>query len=65
MISNEELEEAYNTINTLRQEINEIKLLNAKLLYSNKIFKASIIAFAISESIQFTATVAVTSPNNF
>jgi len=39
MVSNEELEEAYNTINTLRQEINEIKLLNAKLLYSNRIFK--------------------------
>lgn len=35
-----ELEEAYKTINTLRSELNEINLLNAKLLYSNKIFKA-------------------------
>ena len=40
MITNDELDEAYNTIKILRQEINEIKLLNAKLLYSNKIFKA-------------------------
>lgn len=36
----DELEEAYKTINTLRSELNEINLLNAKLLYSNKIFKA-------------------------
>lgn len=35
-----ELEEAHNTINTLRTELNEINLLNAKLLYTNKIFKA-------------------------
>jgi len=35
-----ELEEAYSTIETLKTEINEINLLNAKLLYSNKIFKA-------------------------
>lgn len=35
-----ELKEAYKTINTLRSELNEINLLNAKLLYSNKIFKA-------------------------
>jgi hypothetical protein len=33
------LEEAYNTINTLRSELNEVNLLNAKLLYTNKIFK--------------------------
>jgi hypothetical protein len=36
----EELEEAILTINTLRSELNEVNLLNAKLLYVNKIFKA-------------------------
>jgi hypothetical protein len=36
----EELAEAYSTIETLRAELNEINLLNAKLLYTNKIFKA-------------------------
>jgi len=36
----EELEEAIATINTLRNELNETNLLNAKLLYVNKIFKA-------------------------
>jgi hypothetical protein len=36
----EELEEAYSTIETLKSELNEINLLNAKLLYTNKIFKA-------------------------
>jgi hypothetical protein len=35
-----ELKEAYSTIKTLKNELNEINLLNAKLLYSNKIFKA-------------------------
>jgi hypothetical protein len=35
-----ELEAAHATINTLRSELNEINLLNAKLLYTNKIFKA-------------------------
>jgi hypothetical protein len=35
-----ELNEAYNTIKTLRSELNEINLLNAKLLYTNKLFKA-------------------------
>ena len=35
-----ELKEAYDTIQTLRNELNEINLLNAKLLYTNKIFKA-------------------------
>jgi hypothetical protein len=34
-----ELDEAYSTIKTLRSELNEINLLNAKLLYTNKIFK--------------------------
>lgn len=34
------LEESYTAINTLRSELNDINLLNAKLLYTNKIFKA-------------------------
>ena len=37
---NSELSEAYSTIKILKSELNEINLLNAKLLYSNKIFKA-------------------------
>ena len=35
-----ELDEAYATIKSLKSELQEINLLNAKLLYSNKIFKA-------------------------
>jgi len=35
-----EMSEAIRTINTLRNELNEVNLLNAKLLYVNKIFKA-------------------------
>jgi hypothetical protein len=35
-----DLEEAIQTINTLRSELQEVNLLNAKLLYVNKIFKA-------------------------
>jgi hypothetical protein len=35
-----EIDEAIATINTLRSELNEVNLLNAKLLYVNKIFKA-------------------------
>jgi hypothetical protein len=35
-----ELQEAYKTIKALKSELNEINLLNAKLLYTNKIFKA-------------------------
>lgn len=35
-----ELEEAISTIQTLQSELNEVNLLNAKLLYTNKIFKA-------------------------
>jgi hypothetical protein len=35
-----ELAEAYATIKTLRGDLNEINLLNAKLLYTNKIFKS-------------------------
>ena len=36
----DEMQEAVDTINTLRNELNETNLLNAKLLYVNKIFKA-------------------------
>ena len=35
-----ELKEAYSTIQSLRKTINEVNLLNAKLLYVNKLFKA-------------------------
>jgi len=35
-----ELNEAYDTIKTLKEELNEINLLNAKLLYTNKIFRS-------------------------
>jgi hypothetical protein len=34
-----ELEEAYSTIKSLRRTINEVNLLNAKLLYTNKLFR--------------------------
>jgi hypothetical protein len=36
----EEAKEMEETINELRNELNEVNLLNAKLLYTNKIFKA-------------------------
>ena len=36
----EELEEAYATIRSLKSTINEVNLLNAKLLFSNKLFKS-------------------------
>jgi predicted nucleic acid-binding Zn-ribbon protein len=35
----EELEEAYNVIRFLKSKINEVNLLNAKLLFSNKLFR--------------------------
>ena len=35
-----ELEEAYQTIKTIQTELKEVNLFNAKLLYTNKIFKA-------------------------
>jgi hypothetical protein len=34
-----DLEEAYNTIKSLKGTINEVNLLNAKLLYANKLFR--------------------------
>jgi hypothetical protein len=37
----EELNEAIRTIKTLRGQLNEVNLLNAKLIYVNRIFKAS------------------------
>ena len=39
MAKEEELEEAYATIESLRNTINEVNLLNAKLLYTNKLFR--------------------------
>lgn len=36
----EDLEAAINSVNELKSELNEVNLLNAKLLYTNKIFKA-------------------------
>jgi len=36
-----DLNEALETIETLRKELNEVNLLNSKLLYVNKIFKAN------------------------
>ena len=35
----DELEEAYNTVKQLKSVINEVNLLNAKLLYTNKLFR--------------------------
>jgi len=42
----EELEEAYKTVEHLKSVINEVNLLNAKLLYTNKLFRN----FELSES---------------
>ena len=36
----DELEEAYNALSTIKTELQEVNLFNAKLLYTNKIFKA-------------------------
>ena len=41
VIREEELTEAMETIETLRKDLNEVNLLNAKLLYVNKVFKAN------------------------
>jgi len=38
---NSELEEALETIETLKKDLNEVNLLNSKLLYVNKIFKSN------------------------
>ena len=35
-----ELDEAYSALSTIKEELNEVNLFNAKLLYTNKIFKA-------------------------
>ena len=37
--SSKELEEAYRVIRSMKKDINEVNLLNAKLLYTNKIFR--------------------------
>ena len=36
----QKLNEAYDTIKIMKKELNEINLLNAKLLYTNKIFRS-------------------------
>ena len=38
---NSELTEALNTIETLQNQLQEVNLLNAKLMYVNKVFKAN------------------------
>ena len=38
-LANEQLEEAYKTVRELKKIINEVNLLNAKLLYTNKLFR--------------------------
>ena len=45
-----ELDEAYNTIHSLKDSINEVNLLNAKLLYTNKLFRN----FELSENQKMT-----------
>jgi hypothetical protein len=40
-VAEAELNEALETIQTLQKELNETNLLNAKLLYVNKVFKAN------------------------
>ena len=35
-----ELNKSFSTVDTLQEDLNEVNLLNAKLLYTNKIFKA-------------------------
>lgn len=56
-----DLEEAISTIKTLQAELNEVNLLNAKLLYTNKIFKAKSLSEAqkvkVLQSIDKAATV--------
>jgi hypothetical protein len=44
--NNSELEEAYSTIAKLKETLTEVNILNAKLLYSNKLFRN----FNLSES---------------
>lgn len=39
--TSKELNEAHKTIQSLRKDLNEVNLLNAKLLYVNKVFKAN------------------------
>ena len=40
MKKKDELEEAYAALKTVKAELNEVNLLNAKLLYTNKIFRS-------------------------
>lgn len=49
--NNEELDEALDTIETLREEMNKMNLLNSKLLYVNKIFKAKNLQESIKKKV--------------
>ena len=70
----EDLAEAFNVINTLKSELNEVNLLNSKLLYTNKIFKAKnlseaqkvqvLTAFDKAESVKETKLVYETLSSN-
>lgn len=40
-VMKEQLDEALETIETLKKDLNEVNLLNSKLLYVNKIFKSN------------------------
>jgi hypothetical protein len=70
-----ELEEAVKTIKTLQSELNEVNLLNAKLLYTNKIFKAKSLsetqkvgvlkAFDRAENLREVKTVYITLSESF
>jgi len=71
----EELNEAYATVKTLKSELNEINLLNAKLLYTNKVFRSSNLseqqkvkvlgAFDKAETVRETKLVFETINNSF
>ena len=71
----EELNEAYATVKTLKSELNEINLLNAKLLYTNKVFRNSnlseqqkvkvLSAFDKAETVKETKLVFETINNSF
>ena len=41
MVPESKLREAYNTISEMRKTLNEVNLLNAKLLFSNKLFRSN------------------------
>jgi len=72
---NSELNEALNTIETLQNQLSEVNLLNAKLLYVNKVFKSNnlnesqkvniIAAFDKAETVKEVKLVFETVSDNF